>query len=187
MLMYMQFLREGQCRHLQTVIIALVLIGLPPAISAGGSGETLENRLDRFYQDVPQVIEPAEVNQMILNGTIPNDVYLLDVRSGEEWTVSHLPEAELIPFDGFDPSRIDHIPQDARIILYCAVGRRSGVVGDTLRDAGYTDVWDMYGGILLWAERGYPLTDREGPTNRVHGRRRWYGNQITNAEVVVVY
>ncbi|MEX2444090.1 MAG: rhodanese-like domain-containing protein [Alkalispirochaeta sp.] len=165
----------------------LMLAGPLATAAAGGSGESLENRLDRLYRDIPQVVQPEEVRQMITEGTIPEDVYLLDVRSREEWDVSRLPEAELVAFDGFDLAQIDHIPRDARIILYCAVGRRSGSVGEELRSAGYTDVWDMYGGILLWAERDLPLIDAKGPTRRVHGRRRWYGGQITNSAVEVVY
>lgn len=172
---------------LRLAVIVPILVGVSGTVFPGGSSETLERRLEPFYRDVPQVVEPGDVYQMILSGAIREDAYLLDVRSREEWTVSHLPQAELVPFDGFDPADIDHIPRDARIILYCAVGRRSGSVGEELRSAGYTDVWDMYGGILLWAERGYPLTDADGPTARVHGRRRWYGRQITNEVVDVVY
>lgn len=165
----------------------LLLVAPLSVVPAGGSGETLENRLDSLYQDVLQVVQPEEVHQMISGGAIPEEAFLLDVRSREEWDVSRLPEADLVAFDGFDLAHVDHIPRDARIILYCAVGRRSGSVGEELRSAGYTDVWDMYGGILLWAERGLPLIDAEGPTRRVHGRRRWYGGQITNSEVEVVY
>lgn len=68
-----------------------------------------------------------------------------------------------------------------------SVSRRSGAVGEALRQAGFTDVWDLYGGILFWTERGYPLVDEEAASARVHGRRRWYGNQITNSDVQVVY
>lgn len=185
--MYMQFLRIGSWQLFRLAVIVPILVGVSGTVFSGGNGETLERRLEPIYRDVPQVIEPGDVYQMILSGAIPEDAYLVDVRSREEWTVSHLPQAEIVPFDGFDPTEIDHIPRGARIILYCAVGRRSGSVGEELRSAGYTDVWDMYGGVLLWAERGYPLVDENGSTTRVHGRRRWYGRQITNDEVDVVY
>lgn len=124
---------------------------------------------------------------MIRDGRIPREIFLIDSRSPEEWNVSRLPGALFLNYRGFSVEELAHLPKDAQIILYCAVGRRSGNVGEELRKAGYTDVADMYGGILLWTERGLPLVNDDGSVNRVHGSRRWYGKRLTNPRIEVIY
>lgn len=167
-------------------LLALALGSLVPAEARGG-GERLESRLDRLYRDVPVVVQADEVYAHIRTGRIPQQIYLLDTRSLEEWKVSRLPAAEFVDYRSFSMEAVAHIPKDARIILYCAVGRRSGNVGEELREAGYTNVADMYGGILLWAEEGFPLVNEKGPVDRVHGSRRRYGKRLRHPDIEVVY
>ncbi len=165
----------------------MLSLGVVFTADARGARESLESRLDRIYQDVPAVVQPEEVHGLIRDGRIPGEIFLMDTRSPEEWNVSRLPGARFFNYRGFSVEELAHVPKDARIILYCAVGRRSGNLGEELRAAGYTDVVDMYGGILLWAERGLPLVNDNGPVNRVHGSRRWYGKRLTNPRIEVIY
>lgn len=184
----MQFFPTKKPSLLITILLPAALFFSPlPPVEGSGRSDSLESRLERRYRDVPAVMENEEVHQLIKSGRIPSEIYLLDTRSPEEWEVSRLPGATFVDYRKFSVEQLAHIPTDATIVLYCAAGRRSGNVGEALREAGYTDVRDMYGGILLWAEEGYPLVNDDGPVDRVHGSRRWYGNRLENPEVEVVY
>lgn len=77
----------------------------------------------------------------------------------------HIPyEGEIANTDLFLPydqveSRLAALPSDktARIVLYCRSGSMSAIAARALVAAGYTDVWNLDGGMNAWRSQGYPL------------------------------
>jgi phage shock protein E len=67
-----------------------------------------------------------------------------------------------IPFDQIE-QHLDQLPGDpgARIVLYCRTGRMSAIAAETLVARGYTDVWNLAGGMVGWEQAGYPLVFAE--------------------------
>lgn len=55
--------------------------------------------------------------------------------------------------------RLAELPADknAPIVLYCQSGRMSAIAATTLANAGYTNVWDLAGGMLAWEADGFKL------------------------------
>lgn len=88
------------------------------------------------------------------------DIILLDVRTVEEYTESHIPGSILIPVDVIDKEAQEKIKdKDAVIFVYCRSGRRSEIAAESLVNQGYTKVYDL-GGINDWpyeTESGAPL------------------------------
>jgi rhodanese-related sulfurtransferase len=84
------------------------------------------------------------------------DVYLLDVRTPGEYQQMRLADAHLIPIDQVT-RRIDEIPKNRPVIIYCAVGSRSAQVFNFLARKGYQEVYNLDGGIYAWAQRGLPV------------------------------
>lgn len=83
-------------------------------------------------------------------------VRLIDIRTDAEVATGIIPGAEHIPMDAFDASTLD--PADERaVILYCRSGRRSRILGQRLSEATGTASVHLGGGILAWAEAGYPV------------------------------
>ena len=83
-------------------------------------------------------------------------IYLLDVRTLGEYTQKHIKGAHLIPIDQIE-SRINEIPKNRPIIVYCETGVRSSLVGRYLDRLGYQDVSNLSQGIMGWQVRGYPI------------------------------
>ncbi len=50
---------------------------------------------------------------------------------------------------------------NAPIILYCRSGRMSAEAGRALIDLGYTQLWDVPGGMIAWESSGRELLNRE--------------------------
>jgi sulfur-carrier protein adenylyltransferase/sulfurtransferase len=85
-------------------------------------------------------------------------VRVIDVREQHEWDEAHLERAIHVP-QGEVAERIDEIAPDRseRLILHCRTDNRSSRVAELLDDLGYEDVSVMEGGIVAWADAGYPV------------------------------
>ena len=88
----------------------------------------------------------------------PANALILDVRSAEEFTAGHVPKAKLIPHDEL-AERITELEaaKDAPIVVYCESGRRAGMAGDVLLEAGFTNVLHLDGDIRGWRESNLPI------------------------------
>ena len=86
--------------------------------------------------------------------------FILDVRQPEEWTQFHIPGATLIPL-GDLPSRLSEVPKDREVVVVCRTGNRSAQGRDILRNAGYTLVTSMTGGVTEWQAQGLPIATGE--------------------------
>lgn len=84
------------------------------------------------------------------------DTYILDVRTLGEYTQKRIKGARLIPIDQLQ-RRINEIPKNRPVIVYCEVGERSALVGRYLDQIGFKSVYNLSQGIMGWQVRGYPI------------------------------
>lgn len=91
------------------------------------------------------------------------EVILLDARETEEYNVSHLEDAIHIGYDDFDINSVTKQIKDksAVIVVYCSLGVRSEDIGEQLKKAGYTNIFNLYGGIFEWKNKGYSVYNSE--------------------------
>lgn len=80
---------------------------------------------------------------------------LVDVRTPEEFATGHIAGAVNIPLDALE-SRLNEVPQDQPVVLYCRSGNRSAQAADLLEKAGYSNIRDL-GGIAAWTAAGYAV------------------------------
>lgn len=80
---------------------------------------------------------------------------LLDVREADEYSAIHAPNAKLIPL-GQLSSRLQEIAayKDQPIVVVCRSGRRSAQAVAVLKDAGYSQVSNVKGGMQMWEKDG---------------------------------
>jgi molybdopterin/thiamine biosynthesis adenylyltransferase/rhodanese-related sulfurtransferase len=79
----------------------------------------------------------------------------IDVREPDEWEAAHIAATEHIPMaDSIAEIERRWPDRDAPLLISCAVGSRSRVVGQHLVARGYTDVSNVSGGIRAWIEEG---------------------------------
>ena len=84
------------------------------------------------------------------------ELYILDVRDDMEWEEKHIPGAHHT-FVGHLEENLPKLPKDRRIVAHCSVGNRSGLAVSILRRNGFTNVYNMLGGITAWEKLGLPL------------------------------
>jgi rhodanese-related sulfurtransferase len=109
----------------------------------------------------------------------------LDAREEEEFNVSHIPNAIHVGYDHFDMDALHGVGKDQQILVYCSVGYRSERIAEKLRDAGYSQASNLYGGIFEWVNQGRTLVDSENNvTERVHAYNRLWGMWLKRGEKV---
>jgi adenylyltransferase/sulfurtransferase len=77
---------------------------------------------------------------------------LIDVREPFEWDICRIPGATLIPL-GQLPARLSELDSADEIVLQCKTGGRSGRALHLLKEAGFSKLWNVEGGIAAWAEQ----------------------------------
>jgi rhodanese-related sulfurtransferase len=73
---------------------------------------------------------------------------LIDVREQEEFDEVNL-SGKLIPLSEFE-QRWQEVPRDEPVYIYCRSGRRSRTALEYLKKQGYTNGFNVTGGILAW-------------------------------------
>jgi rhodanese-related sulfurtransferase len=134
--------------------------------------------IDALNHETVPYVSVAELKRM------PQAV-LLDTRQKKEFDVSHLKGARWVGYEEFELKRVQDVPKDAPIVVYCSVGYRSERIGEKLQAAGYRHVRNLYGSLFEWVNQGNPVIGPDGqPTTRVHAYNHAWGVWLRRGEKV---
>lgn len=86
------------------------------------------------------------------------DALVLDVREQGEFAAGHLAHARHIPV-GQLKTRLGELDKwkDKPVLVHCASGARSHGAAETLKAAGFKEVFNLRGGIGAWQQAGMPV------------------------------
>lgn len=101
-------------------------------------------------------IPPRQLAQRMNGADAP---LVIDVRTREEFDAGHVPGALLIPVDQF-AARLDEIPSDREVVLYCHSGRRSTLAERILVEHG-RQASQLDGSWIGWQAAGLPAEKTE--------------------------
>lgn len=75
-------------------------------------------------------------------GMVAEGAWLLDVRTPEEFAAGHVEGAVNIPVQDLE-QRLEEVPTDKPVVVYCQSGRRSAKAAEILRVNGHPSIFDM--------------------------------------------
>ena len=84
------------------------------------------------------------------------DIYILDVRKVTDWEKGFIEGARHI-YLGYVRDRLEEIPRDKKIVVYCDSGNKSTIASSILLQNGYEDVATVLGSMNAWLKAGYPI------------------------------
>lgn len=122
-----------------------------------GENPTITEFIDyqQFCGIVPNQVEETvpEISVTELKAALDNgqELLVLDVREENEYDICHLDNALLIPLNQL-PGRYSELDPLADIVIHCRSGVRSKKALKQLREAGFTRLRNLTGGILAWAD-----------------------------------
>ena len=148
-------------RWLTVLAVAFVVIGMASRLRP----ETLAPIIEVRFPDVEWVdTETLSQSMQAPESAAP---LLLDVRSEEEFAVSHLRGAVRV-----EPGQRSFvslpIDRGTTVVVYCSVGYRSAAIVEALRASGVSEVRNLTGGIFAWAKEGRPVFKNDQPAVTVH-------------------
>lgn len=104
----------------------------------------------QIYQEMKE-ITVQELKQKIEN---KEDFQLIDVREPFEYEMSNL-DGENIPLAGI-VIEASKVSKDKPVIMQCRSGARSAAAVMQLEQLGYTNLYNLKGGIIAWAAEYEP-------------------------------
>lgn len=111
---------------------------------------------------------------------IQDRVQIIDARSTAEYSVSKIKGAHFVDYD--QPKIKDlKLNKTDTVVVYCTIGYRSEKIAEKLQKDGYTNVFNLYGGIIKWANDSNSVCSPTGrTTNFVHTYDKSWGKWLTN-------
>lgn len=142
-------------------ILFSVLGGVP---FFGISQNSIREALDKYNSNTVEYISVEELAALIEGN---KEVKLLEARETSEYGISHLQDAIFVGYDNFEMTSIqDKIQPQDTLVVYCSIGVRSEQIGEKLKKAGYVNVYNLYGGMFEWFNKGYKVYDQKKITLR---------------------
>jgi rhodanese-related sulfurtransferase len=99
-----------------------------------------------------------EIDAMDLKARLDagDEIALIDIRSDAEVAQGILPDAAHLAMH-LIPLRVNDLPKDRDVVLYCRSGARSYHACNFLNQQGIDNVINLRGGIIAWARNGYEI------------------------------
>jgi len=125
----------------KSVGAALLVTGLTLTGCSSGTSATEKLGIEEFAEKITDT-----------------SITVLDVRTPMEFAQGHIDRAVNIDFQGsnFEKEVLD-LDKDAPIAVYCRSGNRSSQAVKVMEKLGFTNLYDMDGGVIDWAAASKPL------------------------------
>ncbi|MBN7815626.1 rhodanese-like domain-containing protein [Algoriphagus pacificus] len=142
-------------------------------------GQSLAYRtlLNGLYDNKFPVVHPTQIKSL-------SNYQVLDTREKEEYEVSHLKGAKWVGYDTFNLENLEGLDKEKPVLVYCTVGARSQEIGKKLKENGFKNVYNLYGGIIQWSNDELPLYKDSIPTNEVHTYTKSWGIWLNHGKKV---
>lgn len=127
---------------------------LAALILAGCQSESVAGEMVTVAGGSYQNVTPDELNTMLKG----KDFIFVNVHIPFAGNINNTDLS--IPYDQIGaPENLSQLPADksAKIVLYCRSGRMSEIAAEELVPLGYTNIWNLTGGMVAWEQAGFVI------------------------------
>jgi thioredoxin 1 len=125
----------------------------------------------------------AEFNQLILTG---GDKQIVDVRTPDEFASGHINGA--VNYNVNDPqfaANLSNLDKTKPVYIYCLSGGRSAGASQKMLSMGFTEIYDMKGGMMAWRSQNLPVANG-GTASADKYTKADYQKLITSNKLVLI-
>lgn len=150
-----------QTKRMIFILLALIPLALAACGGAADNPPAGEVNLDTQTQTVS--VDSGIYTDVSVEGLVAmledKDFPLINVHIPYEGEIESTDE--FVPFNEIE-SNLDKFPadKDAKVVVYCRSGSMSAQAAQTLVELGYSDVWNLDGGMIAWENSGRTLLNQ---------------------------
>jgi len=108
-----------------------------------------------MFNNAIMEIDASELAQWVSDTT--QSLRVIDVRQMQEIAAGTVPSAEPLPLHTL-PVKIHELPRDEKLVMVCRSGARSAQACMFLQQQGFSNVYNLRGGMMGWIQSGYPAS-----------------------------
>ena len=139
--------------RLGMLVAVVVAVALPATLGGCSGPSSVSVTQGPTATAAPQVGAAVSASDFAAALKRPGTV-VLDVRTPAEFAQGHLPGAVNIDISGDFAGGMSRLDPTAPYAVYCHSGNRSAAAVQAMTSVGFTDVYDLAGGILAWQKAG---------------------------------
>ena len=98
-------------------------------------------------------IDAPEFAQWVNDAT--QELRVIDVRQMQEIAMGTVPKAEALPLHTL-PAKVHELSREEKLVIVCRSGARSAQACMFLQQQGFSNVYNLRGGIMGWVQSGFP-------------------------------
>lgn len=98
-------------------------------------------------------IDAHELSKWV--NTPDNAIRVIDVRQMEEIAHGTVPKAEALPLSIL-PAKLHEFSREEKLVMVCRSGARSAQACMFMQQQGYSNVYNLRGGMMGWVQSGFP-------------------------------
>ena len=137
------------------LIIIVLAISVSVAFSCNTSTQAQAEDTGLQEALITKNVSAAEFQALIKSKT---NAIILDVRTPNELAQGTIKNAQKIDFyDENFKTELDKLDKSKPVLIYCRSGRRSGIAMSTMRELGFSEVYNLQGGIIEWSNAGLEI------------------------------
>lgn len=139
-----------------SIILAFTVVNIASCQNAGNNQSAAASQ-----QQINQTIPVDEFENKI--AALPN-AQLIDVRTPEEYQGGHLRNATNMNIrqDDFE-AQLGKLDKTKPVFVYCKSGGRSSLAAGKMKELGFTEVYNMDGGMMKWEGANKPVEKGNAP------------------------
>lgn len=145
--------------------------------------EAQDQSFDSFLQELTQKFN---IPQIYPDSLVQLNTLILDTHEIEEFDISHIEGAVYAGYNDFSVEKLNSIPKDTNIVVYCSVGYRSSIIAQQLREEGFKNVQNLYGGIFNWVNQNRKIVRDSLTTDSLHVCNEYWGRFVINPKIIKI-
>ena len=135
---------------MKTLLLLLIVVYTFTFTSCNEQTKTIVDQTENAISKI-NVVSPQEVYDALQSD---QSLQLLDVRTPDEYGVTHLKSSQniCVTTPGFK-EKAEKLDKSLPVYVYCKKGGRSAQASEILSEMGFTQIFDLQGGITNWEDQ----------------------------------
>lgn len=155
------------------LIFSFIMASCQQPSSSGSSGE-------KIYQTV----SVEKFSQLLEQNA---SAFIIDVRTPQEFNSGHITGAVNVDiYDANFKTVLSKLDKSRKVLVYCKSGGRSSSAMEMMKEMGFSEVYNLNGGMLAWSNANQPIENANAATASTGMSEEQYLKKVADHPMVLV-